>query len=479
MPSSRGWPTIEAVWQAAALLLPVALALAVPLSAVDLAYAVRAGALTLEHREILRTDPFTFSARGAPWLNQQWLAQVAFALIHDAAGWPGLALVRGVLVGLALLLLFDTVRRAGLDRRRSALLTLAVFVVAAPALALRAQLLAIVLFALALWLLETGRRRPVARWLLIPVTIVWANVHGTFLLAPAAAVVAWAAGRRCDGDRPGPPVAIVAVTLLATLVNPFGPGIWTYALGLATSPIVAGLASEWQPISPTSVPGLLFLAAVVASIILVVRGPVRLPWPTVLWLLALAVLAVRAERAIVWWSMAAGVAFAPIIARLRLPPLARERRSPVNAVLIAALVLACFAALPWWRAGADEGGGLLTDAPADLTAQLEGRLAGETRAYVSQPWASWVEYALPEVRTFVDSRFEVVPAAAWEDYVRIAAGAPDWEARLERWQIDLVIVDPAREPKLAAALAAAPGWDLVAEGRASGGRAYRRLSLEG
>lgn len=476
MPSSRGWPTIEAVWQAAALLLPVALALAVPLSAVDLAYAVRAGALTLEHREILRTDPFTFSARGAPWLNQQWLAQVAFALIHDAAGWPGLALVRGVLVGLALLLLFDTVRRAGLDRRRSALLTLAVFVVAAPALALRAQLLAIVLFALALWLLETGRRRPVARWLLIPVTIVWANVHGTFLLAPAAAVVTWAAGRQRGEAPPGPSMAVPALTLLATLVNPFGPGIWSYALGLATSPIVAGLASEWQPISPTSVPGLLFLVAVVAAIILAVCGPVRLPWPTLVWLLALALLAVRAERAIVWWSMAAGVALAPTIARLRLST-PRERRSPLNAVLIAALVLVCFAALPWWRAGADEGAGLLTDAPADLTAQLEGRLAGETRAYVSQPWASWVEYALPEVRTFVDSRFEVVPAAAWEDYVRIAAGAPDWEARLERWQIDLVIVDPAREPKLAAALAAAPGWDLVAAGPKSGGLAFRRISL--
>ncbi len=480
----RSWPTIGILWLALALLLPVIVALAVPLSAVDLAYAVRAGSLMLERGEILRADPFTFTAGGSSWLNQQWLAQVIFALLHGVAGWPGLVLLRAALVGLSTALLFDILRRSGLDRRGAAILTLVTFVVVAPALALRAQLLAIVLFTFTLWLLANARRHRRAAWLSVPLAALWANVHGTFALLPATLVVA-----SLGADRSADPASprrflpteplLVGATLLATLVNPFGLDVWGYALGLATSPVVSGLASEWQPTSPTTVPGALFLATLVASVVLVARAGWRPSWPTLAWLAALALLALRAERAIVWWALAAAVALGPVLARglLRPAPAGRlDLRSPANAVIIGALVAALLAALPSWRADPSGGpGGLLTDAPADLTRKLAGAIALGTRAYVTQPWASWVEYALPEVRTFVDSRLEVVPPAVWEDYRAIAAAAPDWQARLDRWAIDLVIVDPSREPELAAALEASPGWELVAEEEASDAAAFRRV----
>lgn len=487
MTSDRRWPTIETAWQATALLLPVALALAVPLSAVDLAYAVRAGQIILDDGAVPRTDPFTFTAAGARWIDQQWLAQVIFALVYGVGGWPGLVVLRAALVGATIFLLFDTLRRSGLDRRSAALLTIAVFVIVGPALALRAQLVAVVLFAATLWLLEVGRRRPSVRWLLVPISVLSVNVHGTFPLVVAAVGVAWltelAAARadRRPSRRAGPLITstLLAATLLATLVNPFGPEVWTYAVGLATSPVVAGLASEWQPTSPTTVPGLLFLAAVVAAAALLVRGRTRPPWPTLLWLLALAALALRAERAVVWWAMATGVALAPTIPTLLLPR-PSSRRSPANAVLVGALVVACVAALPWWRAGSSaDPGPLLADAPSDVTDALAGRIVPGTRAYVTQPWASWVEFALPEVRTFVDSRFEVVPTVAWDDYVRIAGAVPDWEARLGRWGIELVIVDPAREPKLAGVLERSPLWNKVAAGPASGGVVFQRIAGPG
>ncbi len=476
--SDRRWPTIEAVWQATALLLPVAVALAVPLSAVDLAYAVRAGQIILARGDVLRSDPFTFTAAGAPWVDQQWLAQVAFAVVHGAAGWPGLVLLRAVFVGCVVLLLFDSLRRSGLDCRSAALLVLAAFVLVAPGLALRAQLVAVVLFAATLWLLEVGRRRPAARWLLLPLAIVWANVHGSFPLAAAAVGVTWltelrvARSQRRSGSIVTP--SLLAATLLGTLVNPFGPEVWPYAVGLATSPVVGGLASEWQPTSPMTIPGLLFLVALVGTVILLLRGPARPPWPTLAWLLILALLALRAERAVVWWAMAAVVALGPVARGLPLRPSPSTRRSPANALLVGLLGTACLATLPWWRAGSPtDPGPLLADAPVDLTDALAGRIAPGTRAYVTQPWASWVEYALPEVRTFVDSRFEVVPAAAWDDYIRIAEAAPDWAARLDRWGVELVIVDPAREPMLAAALRASPDWLLVAEGPSSSGLVFR------
>ncbi|HWP61868.1 MAG TPA: hypothetical protein VNO86_00140 [Candidatus Binatia bacterium] len=482
--SSSPWPSLATVWRAIALLLPVTVALAVPPSAVDLAYAVRAGRLILERGDVLRTDPFTFTAGGEAWIDQQWLAQVAFALVHDAAGWAGLALLRGALVGLIVLLLADTLRRSGLDARRAGVLTLAAFVVVAPSLALRAQLFAVVLFALTLWLLAVTDTRPALRWLLVPIASLWANLHGTFVLLPAAVGVGWLTGRSFRGragvPSPSDPGLLLLIgTFLATLVNPFGVAVWEYALGLATNPIVAGLATEWQPTSAATVPGALFLAALAVVAVLLVRGPRRPAWPTIVWLVALAVLALRAERAVVWWALAAAVALGPTLARST-PPAGLARRSLLNAAIVLGLVLASLAALPWWRADpSGDPGPLLADAPVDLTDELTGRVEPDTRAYVSQPWASWVEFALPEVRTFVDSRFEVAPEAAWEDYVAIAAVAPDWQARLDRWGIELVIVDRTREPNLAAALDASPDWRRLAVDPASNGAAYGRLSRSG
>ena len=479
MSSDRSWPTLATVWLTTAVLLPVLVALAVPLSAVDLAYAIRAGEQMLDRGEILRTDPFTFTAAGAPWLNQQWLAQIALAVVHDASGWPGLAILRGGLVGVAFGLLLDLDRRRGLDPRRAAILLLATFVVAAPGLALRAQLFGVVGFAAALWLLELGRHRPAVRWAIVPLALLWTNVHGSFVFAVALPLVAWLAdgGVRGRASLQLPAVALAAAAV--TLLNPFGPAVWSYAVGLATNPVVAGLASEWQPTSLDG-PGVLFLASVVGVAVLLVRRPARRPpWPVVVWLAALAVLAVRAERAIVWWALAASATIAPLLAAdpERAPAVLASRR-PVHGILVGGFLFALVALLPIWRAGPNGApGGLLVDAPVELTDALAGRLPTGTRAYVSQPWASWVEYALPEVSTFVDARFEVVPAEAWADYLAIARAAPDWEARLDRWGIDLVIVDARSEPVLAAALERSPRWQPLAVSSDGLGRAYRRVGV--
>ena len=129
------------LWLILAVALPVLVALLVPLPAVDLAYQVRAGDLILATGQVPITDTFTFTVAGEPWADQQWLAQVALALGHGLGGWELLATLRAVdrggqlsrcLIGIAL--------ARGVGPRSAAALSLAGFVVMAPALALRPQL---------------------------------------------------------------------------------------------------------------------------------------------------------------------------------------------------------------------------------------------------------------------------------------------------------------------------------------------------
>ena len=55
---------------------------------------------------------------------------------------------------------------------------------------------------------------------------------------------------------------------------------------------------------------------------------------------------------------------------------------------------------------------------------------------MSEPWASWFEYAQPSIPVFTDPRIEIFPATVWDDYSEIRVGGSRWQSILDRWQAD-------------------------------------------
>ena len=113
------------------------------------------------------------------------------ALLERVGGWTGLAVLRGALVGVTFALVALTALRRGAGVRMVAGLTLAAFIVAAVALALRPQLFGMALFALTLFIVGERHRRPRLLWLVPVLVVIWANVHGSFFLAPVLLGLAW------------------------------------------------------------------------------------------------------------------------------------------------------------------------------------------------------------------------------------------------------------------------------------------------
>ena len=52
------------------------------------------------------------------------------------------------------------------------------------------------------------------------------------------------------------------------MINPFGPQVWLYAVGLSTNPEVTARITEWQPTTLRTVPGMLFFASALAVVVL-------------------------------------------------------------------------------------------------------------------------------------------------------------------------------------------------------------------
>src|SRR5664280_1022925 len=213
------------------------------MSTVDLAYQVRVGDLMRASGSILSTDALTFTAAGQPWLNQQWGAGLVLSVGYSIGGWAGLALLRALLVGLAVGLVFWTSRR-WLPVRPAALLALGAFVVGIGALALRAQLFGIVCYVLVIALLAGRRTRPRLAFLVPLVVLAWANLHGSFFLGVGAATLALLADLRARAPAMRRSMVILALAAAASIVTPFGAGSWSYAFGLSTNSDVARLVTE-------------------------------------------------------------------------------------------------------------------------------------------------------------------------------------------------------------------------------------------
>src|SRR3990170_3498612 len=93
--------TLPQLWLALAVLLPGLTALLASLSAVDLAYHLRAGGEMLDGGGIPGADTYTFTVAGQPWLDQQWGGQVLLAAVWRLTGWTGLVILRSLLISAA------------------------------------------------------------------------------------------------------------------------------------------------------------------------------------------------------------------------------------------------------------------------------------------------------------------------------------------------------------------------------------------
>ena len=486
------------LWTFLGVALPVLAALLVPMPSVDLTYQLRAGADILAGNGIPTVDTWTFTVAGAPWLDQQWGAQVLLTAAYQLGGWTGLAVLRAALVAIAFGLLGATLRSIDCGARPATILTLLAFNVAAPALALRPQLFAIALFAATIWILA-GRREHPRRLLLIPlIAISWANLHGSFPLVVVLVALGWldelirarrewatsAAQPAPGAPAPGAPapeagrvlgstgIALIgAVSAIATLVTPFGLDTWRYVANLAANPAVSGRVSEWRPPSPVDPAGAIFyvsLASVLAIVVLRIRadGGVKREWlPPIATILVFGALGAVTGRGLAWWALAAPVAAAtlaheggltaqlprvlrPLGALFRdSPPRRSTRGNRLNGVVAAVLILAGVVLLPFWRPTGPLGVpvGALSHAPEGIAAELrtvlrEGDFPGGFAVWNPQTWGSWLEWAVPDLLYTVDSRIELFPPDLWDDVALVSAGSAETGSILDTYKVRVVVL---------------------------------------
>ena len=213
-----------------------------------------AGQWMLAHHRLMTRDVFSYTVFGHPWVTEEWGYEVLLAEL--VAWWGPIAfwLLSAGVATLTVVAVVARLRRQGNSWTWVGLLTVIVGVGLALFIKDRPQTVSYLFFALELWLLDRARTRPRTLYVLPPLLLVWANLHGSFLLALLVLVlegmwslvpVHWG---RLWVSRPLPRRAIwltVAASFAATLVNPHGPGLIAYAYHVSSNPEIANNIEEW------------------------------------------------------------------------------------------------------------------------------------------------------------------------------------------------------------------------------------------
>ncbi|HEY3176959.1 MAG TPA: hypothetical protein VGK94_14490 [Candidatus Polarisedimenticolia bacterium] len=451
------------VWAAGAVLLALVLAVGVnPLTNNDIWLHLTTGRLILERGAVPRVDEYSFTRAGAPYIAHEWLAQILFWEVFRAAGTTGLILLKPAALAAVATLVALASRKLGAGP--AATFWAAALAVASMAshLFVRPHLLTFVMLAAATLMLvhlRDGSRRALPA--LLALQVLWANLHGGFILGFGLAFLmgAWVAG-----------IGMALVSLL----NPQGAGLFRFVLTF-TDPIFRRRIREWS--SPFDEPFAgslhfwIYVVVLIACAGAALHHARRRRGGAAATLIAFGLLSLASKRnasllgvaAAPWLAWAATEAFGPRVGRARW--LAGARGLGLSCVAVAALAGAtALHGVPHETGRTRRAGlGVGENVPVAALDYIKSRgIAGD--ALDSMGFGSYLIWRVwPASRVFIDSRLDVYGGPFIERYSLAMADPALMRDLIGRQRLDYALISYQLEEASGAvgALSSDPGWALV------------------
>jgi len=432
------------------------------LRAYDLFWHLASGRWILEHRLLPATDPFRFTSEEAPWVDHEWLFQIAARFVETLGGLDGLVLFRAAAVALLAAVLLFSLRRSGAPPAAAVVVAAAAVLLARPRFMVRPELISLLALAMLLGLLQEYRRSSSRSGMASAIVLVagWANIHAAVVIAPVVAAVyllgtrlptSPASSRRIPVS--GGRIVVFPVLLaLATMLNPSGWRIYAVPLEIKSAlgdlPVVN---PEWLPAWVAPQPALFGGAA--ALVILVAWATVRsggIDGAMLLSTLALAVLAASGVRHQGLFFVGAAFLVGESLADVARHP--RGTASSVSASVRSLVAVATCAVAAAWCVWTPPSGPLRARQgpysfglglqpgrfPVEAVEALEVR--PETgRLYNDVAFGGYLIWRLYPRRVFIDGRNEVNPDLLRE-VVEARTDSRAWSALLERHGIGRALV---------------------------------------
>ena len=453
----------------------------------DLWWHLRAGQATINQGHPLLIDIFSYTHAGENWINHSWLGQVILYWSYILGGYYGLGLLVAASVTLGM---WFIIRQMTGSIFLKAFISVLAAIVAAPVWMPRPQIFSFLLMSVTSFILFNFKwRKGDHLWVLIPIFILWSNIHGGYVLG-FLLLFGMMAGEIINrvllfhGDNEIPRKGLIKLALatlgciLAVLINPNGFQTWLVPFNTVSVQALQNFIPEWASADFHQLiqqPILWMLFLLITSI---GWSEKRLDGTDLVYLIGFGYMAMVARRnfgpfAIVAapiLSRHAALALTNWLSRFRIKNPGNRRFNQVNhdvpqywvkKVINIALVgmIGLVAILKIYVVSNP----ILVESvvtasyPVEAVSWIKNNLP-ERNLFSSYNWGGYLIWTLPEYPVFIDGRTDLYGDKTINQWIQVVQADPGWNEVLDEWNVNTVLIE--RTWPINSVLAQS-GWKLV------------------
>ncbi len=424
----------------------------------DMWWHLRAGQVMWQTKSILLVDKFSYTRIGQPWVNAFWISELILYLVFKSGGYIGLTCLVSLIGGATFYALYRNMRGNAFV---NAFVVLLAAITAAPVWGPRPQILSFLLLALLDWWLEYSQNKHrLSYWFLIPIFILWANVHGGWIwgfLLLMAHITGNAFNKITSAsENTGPSWKELFYLFFWTLaaiiaigINPNGISIWK--LPFRTVDVSMNI-QEWASPDFHQLEFHPFLWMLFLLLTSALVGRPKVNWGDLFKVVGFAYLTFISQRNIGPFA----IVTAPILAKwansavenlanqmqLRNTQSTSFLNPKVDALLKSVILI--FISL------AAIGRIYVVSIPSAVNKGLPTRAVQWLKEnppsgplFNSYNWGGYLTWALPQIPVFIDGRADLYGKDIISQWQEVVQGTPEGFAVLEKWHIQAILLEPS------------------------------------
>jgi hypothetical protein len=321
------------------------------------------GEWILKHGRFPNVDPFSYTKFGQRWIATDWLSEIALAIFYEIGKWRGIVEIVAVTCGLISGVL--TFYLARIVRLSVALgIPVSIILLLSPQFLARPVIFSFLL--ISIWIViileleDKGWTKPLG-YILIPVMLLWANVHASFTFGLVilyfflCTAIYEAYTESAAGTLRHLIILLVAVTA-AALISPYGPLSALRTIRLMSIPALAQI-NEWAP--PDFLHDPIHLASIVGVFGILAYSGISLRGPRLFTLLMVTVFALEHKRGLALFGVVIPLLLARPISMWAprvgvqsvLDPVARFINRRTGAIAVACVAIVSITGVVHWMMG--------------------------------------------------------------------------------------------------------------------------------
>jgi len=451
----------------------------------DVGWHIRTGQYILDHHAVPHHDLYSFSKPDAAWYAWEWLSDLIDGGLERLAGLKGIVLTAAVVIAFFATTLIRRMIWRGVHLFVAIVVALLAVGAASIHFLARPHIYTLLLLSISMWILEADRKgdRPTRIWWLAPLSMVWTNLHGGFLVliavlgltAVGSAIESWMNGswiNREGWQKPLRYTAVAGLCAVLSLVNPYGYGLHVHVVEYLRSDWIRTVIQEFQSPSFRTENMLQFEVLLFLGLMVAGRLFQRRQIAEGLWILFFAYLSLSSVRHVpvfvtvtaplaaaelgTWWtgwtSGAGRRSLVSILNQMAADSATGFRRSSAWPVMVVVVLALLGPQIPWPK-----------DFPEEIfpVAMVHAHAAEilQSRLLTTDQWADYLIYTNPRQKVFVDGRSDFYGPEIGNQYLHLTNLQWDWEQILSKYKFNLVLLPV--ESALTQLLKQRPDWRVV------------------